>query len=95
MLCSWAAYVAGALVVLMHERGLRFQLGMSLLIDSAVPEGKGVSSSAAVRILSRSSQLLACQSGLGASTMLWQRCMWHPCEAKAQALGNPGRMFVR
>ncbi len=60
MLCSWAAYVAGALVVLMHERGLRFQLGMSLLIDSAVPEGKGVSSSAAVRsrILSRSSQNL-------------------------------------
>ena len=60
MLCSWAAYVAGALVVLMHERGLRIQLGMSLLIDSAVPEGKGVSSSAAVRscTLSSASQSL-------------------------------------
>ena len=60
MLCSWAGYVAGALVVLMHERGVRFQQGMSLLIDSAVPEGKGVSSSAAVRssTLSSSSDIL-------------------------------------
>ena len=67
MVCSWAAYVAGALVVLMHERGLRIQMGMSLLIDSAVPEGKGVSSSAAVR----SSALSSCSQSL----LTWSRCL--------------------
>ena len=50
LLCSWAAYVAGALVVLMRERGMRFADGLSVLISSAVPEGKGVSSSAAVEV---------------------------------------------
>lgn len=46
--CSWAAYVAGALVVLMHEEGHVFDQGLSLLISSQVPDGKGVSSSAAL-----------------------------------------------
>ena len=49
-LCRWAAYVAGPLVVLMHELGLRYDDGLSLLLSSAVPEGKGVSSSAAVEV---------------------------------------------
>ena len=48
--CSWAAYVAGPLLVLMHELGLRYPQGISLLLSSAVPEGKGVSSSAAVEV---------------------------------------------
>ncbi|KAL3147999.1 hypothetical protein ABBQ38_014294 [Trebouxia sp. C0009 RCD-2024] len=47
---SWAAYVAGPLVILMHELGLRYPQGISLLLSSAVPEGKGVSSSAAVEV---------------------------------------------
>jgi galactokinase len=47
---SWAAYVAGALIVLMHECGARFTDGISILVSSAVPEGKGVSSSAAVEV---------------------------------------------
>jgi len=47
---SWAAYVAGAFLVLMRERGVRFKQGARLLIDSRVPEGKGVSSSAAVEV---------------------------------------------
>jgi len=50
LMCSWAAYVAGPLVVLMHELGLRYPQGISLLLSSAVPEGKGVSSSAAVEV---------------------------------------------
>lgn len=50
MACSWAAYVAGPLVILMHELGLRYPQGISLLLSSAVPEGKGVSSSAAVEV---------------------------------------------
>lgn len=46
----WAAYVAGAFLVLMRERQIRFQQGARILIDSCVPEGKGVSSSAALEV---------------------------------------------
>lgn len=38
---SWAAYVAG--LVIMHELGLRYLHGISLLLSSAVPKAKGVS----------------------------------------------------
>jgi galactokinase len=46
----WAAYVAGALLVLRRERGATFPHGARLLISSTVPEGKGVSSSAALEV---------------------------------------------
>jgi galactokinase len=46
----WAAYVAGAFLVLMRERHVMFNTGARLLIDSQVPEGKGVSSSAALEV---------------------------------------------
>lgn len=46
----WAAYVAGAFLVLMRERGHRFQQGAKILIASDVPEAKGVSSSAALEV---------------------------------------------
>jgi galactokinase len=46
----WAAYVAGALVVLARERAVRMDRGVRLLVDSAVPLGKGVSSSAALEV---------------------------------------------
>ena len=45
----WAAYIAGVLLVLMHECGERFS-GLRILLDSHVPEGKGVSSSAAIEV---------------------------------------------
>src|SRR5689334_7275539 len=48
----WAAYVAGALLVLQRERGVRFAQGARLLTSSTVPEGKGVSSSAALEVAS-------------------------------------------
>jgi galactokinase len=48
----WAAYVAGALLVLRRERGVTFEQGARLLISSTVPEGKGVSSSAALEVAS-------------------------------------------
>jgi L-arabinokinase len=44
----WAAYVAGLFLVLMRERGVVFDGGARLVIASSVPEGKGVSSSAAI-----------------------------------------------
>jgi L-arabinokinase len=46
----WAAYVAGVFLVLMRELGTRFNNGARLLISSSVPEGKGVSSSAALEV---------------------------------------------
>ena len=46
----WAAYVAGVFLVLMRELGTRFNRGARLLISSRVPEGKGVSSSAALEV---------------------------------------------
>ena len=44
----WAAYVAGVFHVLTREHGVNFAGGAAILIESDVPEGKGVSSSAAV-----------------------------------------------
>src|SRR5262249_9696340 len=41
----WAAYAAGVFLVLMREQGFNFSDGARILIDSRVPEGKGVSSS--------------------------------------------------
>jgi galactokinase len=46
----WAAYVAGGLLVLAREHGLRPEYGLRLLIRSDVPEGSGVSSSAALEV---------------------------------------------
>ena len=59
---QWAAYVAGTFLVLMRERGLRFDGGARLLIQSEVPEGKGVSSSAALEVAVM--QAIACAWGL-------------------------------
>ena len=51
---AWAAYVAGVFLVLARERGTRFNYGARLLISSRVPEGKGVSSSAALEVATMS-----------------------------------------
>jgi len=48
----WAAYVAGAFPVLMRESNASFNEGAHILVKSAVPEGKGVSSSAALEVAS-------------------------------------------
>jgi galactokinase len=47
---AWAAYVFGVLLVLVREKGILPPSGLRLLIRSAVPEGKGVSSSAALEV---------------------------------------------
>ena len=44
----WAAYVAGVFHVLAREHGVHFRAGAAILVESDVPEGKGVSSSAAI-----------------------------------------------
>ena len=51
---KWAAYVAGVFLMLMHERKVHFDKGARLLISSRVPDGKGVSSSAALEVATMS-----------------------------------------
>jgi len=50
----WAAYIAGVVLVLARERSLPLTSGIRIAIASEVPEGKGVSSSAAVETASMS-----------------------------------------
>ena len=50
----WAAYVAGAFLVLMRERSVRFTEGARILLASNIAEGKGVSSSAAIEVAAMS-----------------------------------------
>jgi galactokinase len=45
---TWAAYVVGVLLVLVRERAVPLRSGLRIVVWSTVPEGKGVSSSAAV-----------------------------------------------
>lgn len=47
---AWAAYVLGPIIVLLQETNADLDSGLRVLIDSRVPEGKGVSSSAAVEV---------------------------------------------
>lgn len=47
---AWAAHIAGPVLVLLRERQLNLPGGLRILIDSRVPEGTGVSSSAAVEV---------------------------------------------
>jgi galactokinase len=49
---AWAAYVAGTLAALGVEWGCELRTGLSILVVSSVPEGKGVSSSAALEVAS-------------------------------------------
>ncbi|KAF7097436.1 hypothetical protein CFC21_099253 [Triticum aestivum] len=51
---KWAAYVSGTILILMTELGVQFTDSMSILVSSAVPEGKGVSSSASVEVATMS-----------------------------------------
>ena len=46
----WAAYVAGVFAVLVGDHDITFAQGAIVTIDSDVPEGKGVSSSAALEV---------------------------------------------
>ncbi len=47
---AWAAYVAGAFVVLTREKGVLFPGGARIDVESTVPVGRGVASSAALEV---------------------------------------------
>jgi galactokinase len=48
----WVSYVAGVFLVLARERGMTLTSGARIVVASTVPEGKGVSSSAAIETAS-------------------------------------------
>ena len=62
---QWSAYVAGVFLVLSRELGVRFDHGARLLISSRVPEGKGVSSSAALEVATMSAVAAAFDIKIG------------------------------
>ncbi|MHC4942829.1 MAG: galactokinase [Planctomycetota bacterium] len=100
---SWAAYVAGAFLVLMKEHGVRFEEGASLLIRSAVPEGKGVSSSAALEVAAM--KAICCAYGISLDAedlarccqMVENRVVGAPCGIMDQmtaACGRPDHLLA-
>ncbi|KAI9124573.1 hypothetical protein K1719_004495 [Acacia pycnantha] len=100
---KWAAYIAGAIVVLMNELGIRFEDSISLLVYSAVPEGKGVSSSASVEVASM--HAIAVAHGLNISprdlALLCQKVENHivgaPCgvmDQMASACGETNKLLA-
>ncbi|KAJ1422513.1 Ribosomal protein S5 domain 2-type fold, subgroup [Sesbania bispinosa] len=93
---KWAAYVAGAILVLMNEFGVQFEDSISMLVSSAVPEGKGVSSSASVEVASMAA--IAAAHGLNISprdlALLCQKVENHivgaPCGVMDQMASSCG-----
>jgi L-arabinokinase len=60
----WAAYVAGVFHVLAHEERLPLDSGATLIVESDVPQGKGVSSSAAIEAATIEAVLAAWERSL-------------------------------
>ncbi len=65
----WAAYAVGSFPVLMREAGAGFDVGANILIRSKVPEGKGVSSSAALEVSVMQAVNVAYRLGIEAREM--------------------------
>jgi galactokinase len=65
----WAAYVIGVFMVLMRECGVSFSRGSRIVISSSVPEGKGVSSSAALETATMQAVVSAFEIQLEPQTM--------------------------
>ncbi|KAI3950827.1 hypothetical protein MKW92_044311 [Papaver armeniacum] len=96
---KWAAYVAGTVLVLMTELGVQFDDGISILVSSAVPEGKGVSSSAAVEVATMSA--IAAAHGYFSSPFLGHVVENHvvgaPCgvmDQMASACGESNKLLA-
>ena len=99
---QWAAYVAGAFLILMQERNLSCDDGVSILIHSRVPEGKGVGSSAALEVASMLAVATAYDVALDGQelALLCQRVenliVGAPCGVMDQmtaACGEPDRLL--
>ena len=100
---QWAAYPLGAAHVLAKEGGVSWaRTGLRLLLASAVPEGKGVSSSAAVEVATMSAAAPLAGLALDGRTLaLWcqlaeNRVVGAPCgvmDQMASTLGKRGELL--
>ena len=92
----WAAYVIGTVIVLGLERGVQIASGMRLLVDSSVPLGKGVSSSAALEVAAMNAVCAALDVSLGGrdlallSQMSENRVVGAPCGVMDQMTASCG-----
>ena len=99
----WVSYVAGAFVVLARELAVQFSGGAKIAVTSSVPEGKGLSSSAALEVAA----MTAICSAYGITlkprdlALLCQKVenviAGAPCGVMDQmtaALGESGRLFA-
>jgi L-arabinokinase len=98
----WASYIVGVIQVMALEEGLILPSGVKIYVDSDVPEGKGVSSSAALEV----AVMRACLHLIGAEldskrlALLCQMAENHvagaPCGIMDQmtaSCGEPGRLM--
>src|SRR5258708_424046 len=99
----WASYLAGSFLVLMRERGVSFAEGARILLASNVPEGKGVSSSAAIEVAAMTAIAAAFQIDLAPRdlALLCQKVensiVGAPCGVMDQmtaACGVPGELLA-
>jgi galactokinase len=94
---EWAAYVAGPVLTLLRDIDSNFASGLRILIDSSVPEGKGVSSSAAVEVATGRAFAAALKSDIAAERLarICQRAENHvvgaPCGIMDQMTCAVGR----
>ena len=98
----WAAYVLGVLLVLLRRTGRQLTAGLRILIDSEVPEAKGVSSSAALEVAALHALAAALEVVLEPGELaLWaheaeNRVAGAPCgvmDQLASACGRSGQLL--
>jgi L-arabinokinase len=98
---NWAGYVVGCLLVLHRERGI-VVTGADVLVDSQVPAGKGVSSSAALEVATMRALAQAYRlpfEGTGLPTLAQRvenQVVGAPCglmDQLASHLGEPGKLL--
>lgn len=99
----WASYVAGCYLVAARELGCGFKSGANILVSSSVPEGKGVSSSAALEVASMRA-IKAGQNAEISGSILGTMCQkvenlvaGAPCgimDQMTSACGEMGKLFA-
>ncbi|MFM2032286.1 MAG: hypothetical protein RLZZ297_1051 [Chloroflexota bacterium] len=69
---DWARYVVGAVALYVTQTGVNLSGGVTIVIDSDVPLGKGVSSSAAIEVATMQALTASCGRVLDGTTL----AMW-------------------
>jgi len=100
---QWTAYVAGTMIVLLRDQDRRLDRGIHVLLRSFVPEGKGVSSSAAIEVATMRAFADAMQVELDGPTtatlcqLAENRVAGAPCgimDQMTSACGKPGELLA-